>query len=78
MPVSCAFIITIAWDSLKSIINIAEQLPVCVDNVASLKARTENTLCVYSCHIERFEIEVQVAKCRFGIKNVAGCTEVNL
>jgi len=29
MPVSCAFIITIAWDSLKSIINIAEQLPEC-------------------------------------------------
>jgi len=49
-----------------------------MQTVASLKAETENMLCVYSCHFERFEIEVQVAKCRFGMKNVAGCTEVNL
>ena len=28
-PVSCAFIIIIAWESLKSIINITKQLPVC-------------------------------------------------
>jgi len=48
------------------------------DTVAYLKAKTENMLCVYALHIERFEIEVQVSKHRFRIQNVAGCTEVNL
>jgi len=33
--------------------------------VASLKAKTENMLCFYARHIERFEIEVQVSKRRF-------------
>jgi len=35
--------------------------------VASLKAETENMLCVYARLIERFEIEVQVSKRRFRI-----------
>jgi len=77
MPVSCALIIT----SAGTVWNLSSILPnnyQYADTVASLKARTENMLCVYSCHIERFEIEVQVAKCRFGIKKVVGCTEVNL
>ena len=73
MPVSCALIIT----SAGTVWNLSSILPnnyQYADTVASLKARTENMLCVYSCHIERFEIEVQVAKCRFGIKKVVGCT----
>jgi len=37
------------------------------DTVASLKATTENVLCVYARHIERFEIEAQVSKRRFPI-----------
>jgi len=48
------------------------------DTVACLKAKTENMLCVYARHMERFEIEVQVSKRRLRTQNVAGYTEVNL
>jgi len=46
------------------------------DTVAPLKPKT--MLCVYACHIECFEIEMQVSKRRLRTQNVAGCTEVNL
>jgi len=65
-PFSCAYIITIAWNGLKSIIILSNNYQY-ADTVASLKAETENMLCVQARHIERFEIEVQVSKRRFRI-----------
>ena len=65
-PLSCAYIITIAWNGLKSIIILSNNYQY-ADTVASLKPTTENMLCVYARHIECFEIEVQVSKRRFRI-----------